>query len=167
MPFVPKVPESCRNLDLARVSRALEKHYGDIYASARVLKVSAPDLRRLIWSKPKLLDAAHELMECVVLRAQSELISALFDPDSSERRREWAAGWILSSRLGQDSPFAPARRGVEVTVNNAGPPVPVAVRWADGTHIATMMVSSGTRIPPPLEIEHDPAEVAKSKDGSE
>ena len=69
MPFIPKAPASCKHLDLALVERVLAKHYGDISAAARELKVSGPDLNRLTWSKPHLLDDAHEEMEVVVARA--------------------------------------------------------------------------------------------------
>jgi hypothetical protein len=106
--MVLKVPDSCRDLDLASVSRVLTRHRGDLTTAARELGVSAPDLRRLTWAKPHLLDDAHEEMELVVLRAQGELIQALFSGD--ERRQMWAADRILSSWMARDSPLAPGRR---------------------------------------------------------
>jgi hypothetical protein len=60
--------------------------------------------------------------------------------------------------------FVVRQPDVEVAVVNTGPPVPVRVLWADGTHIATMNVPAGTHIPRSLEIEHDPSEVAKAAD---
>jgi hypothetical protein len=108
MPFIPKIPDSCRDLDLVHVSRTLAKHYGDFYPAARELGVSGPDLRRLTWAKPHLLDEAREEMEFVVLRARSELITAMYSGNS--RRQMWAAGWILSSWMARDNPLAPARR---------------------------------------------------------
>jgi hypothetical protein len=53
-----KVPESCADLSPAKVERMLEKHFGDIYAAARELGVSGPDLRRLTWAQPELLEHA-------------------------------------------------------------------------------------------------------------
>jgi hypothetical protein len=108
MPFVPKVPDSCRDLDMARVSRVLTRHRGYFPMAARELGVSPADLKRLTWAKPHLLDAAHEEMELVVIRAQGELIRALWSDDP--RRRMWASDRILSSWLARDHPLARARR---------------------------------------------------------
>jgi hypothetical protein len=108
MPFIPKTPDSCRDLDLVHVSRMLAMHCGDFYPAARELGVSGSDLRRLTWAKPHLLDEAHEEMELVVLRARSELITAMHSGNA--RRRMWAADWILSSWMARDNPLAPARR---------------------------------------------------------
>jgi hypothetical protein len=116
-----KVPDSCRDLDLAHVSRTLAKHYGDICAAARELKVSGPDLKRLTWARPHLLDEAHDEMDVVVAVAWGELIRAL-DSDNP-RRREWAAEKVLSSWVARNSPYAPARRG---------PLAGVVYRYADG-----------------------------------
>jgi hypothetical protein len=108
MPFVPKIPDSCRDLDLAHVSRTLAKHYGYFPSAARELGVSAAGLRRLTWAKPKLLDEAHEKMELTVLRGRGELIRALFS--DNVRRRMWGADRILSSWMARDSPHARATR---------------------------------------------------------
>ena len=108
MPFIPKTPDSCGDLDLVHVSRMLAKHCGYFPAAARELGVSRTDLRRLTWAKPRLLEEAHEEMELVVLRARSELITAMYSGNS--RRRMWAADWILSSWMARDNPLAPARR---------------------------------------------------------
>ena len=108
MPFIPKTPDSCRDLDLVHVSRVLAKHYGHIPSAARELRVSPVDLRRLTWSKPHLLDEAHEEMELVVISAWGELIGAVYSDDP--RRQMWASDKILSSWMARDSPLAPARR---------------------------------------------------------
>ena len=80
----PKPPAACADLDPAQVSRVLSKHLGDIPAAARELGVSIPDLRRLTWARPDLLEAAE--LECmgIVSRAMSVLFEAL---DSDEPRR--------------------------------------------------------------------------------
>ena len=111
-----KVPAE---LDLARVSRVLAKHYGDIPAAARELNIPTPDLRRLTWSKPKLLEEARDRCEEVVARAWGELIEALYSDDP--RRQMWASDKILSSWLARDHPLAPARRrsaGTDVSVQS-------------------------------------------------
>ena len=78
---LPKVPAACADLDLALVERTLAKHFGDIPAAARELNISIPDLRRLTWAKPRLLEEAE--LECmgIVARAMGELIRALYSDD--------------------------------------------------------------------------------------
>jgi hypothetical protein len=110
-----KIPDSCADLCPAKVERILEKHFGDIYAAARELGVSGPDLRRLTWAKPGLLENALEELELVVIRAHGQLIEALDSDDP--QRRQWAADKILSSWLARDHPFAPARRGISASVS--------------------------------------------------
>jgi hypothetical protein len=108
MPFVPKVPYGCRDLDLTHVLRMLAKHYGYFPTAARELGVSPMDLRRLTWAKPHILDEAHEEMELAVIRAEGELISAVFS--GNPRRRMWGADRLLSSWIARDHPLAPATR---------------------------------------------------------
>ena len=105
--MVPKVPDSCVGLDPARVSRVLTRHRAYFPAAAHELGVSVPNLRRLTWAKPHLLDEAHEEMELVVLRAQGALIEAMYSDD--ERRQLWAANPILSGWMARDHQLAPAR----------------------------------------------------------
>jgi hypothetical protein len=106
--MLPKAPAACADLDLAEVSRVLAKHYGDIPASARELKVSGPDLRHLTWARPKVLEAAQDQCDLVVARAWGVLIEALYSNDL--RRQMWASDKIMSSWLARDHPLAPARR---------------------------------------------------------
>jgi hypothetical protein len=106
---LPRAPAGCTDLDLGLVGRTLAKHYGDIPASARELGVSIPDLRRLTWAKPKLLEEAELERMGVVARAWGELIEALYSDDP--RRQMWASDRIMSSWLARDHPLAPARRG--------------------------------------------------------
>jgi hypothetical protein len=108
MPIVPKVPDSCNDLDMARVAWVLAKHRAYFPTAARELGVLPADLKRLTWARPHLLDQAHEEMGLIVARAQGELITAVFSDDP--RRQMWAADKILSSWIARDSPLAPARR---------------------------------------------------------
>jgi hypothetical protein len=96
------------SVDLAKVRRVLAKHFAYIPTAARELNLSTSDLRYLTWSKPELLEEAHEEMEVVVIRAWSELIKALHSDDP--RRQMWAADKILSSRIARGHPLARARR---------------------------------------------------------
>jgi hypothetical protein len=108
MPYIPKVPASCAYLDLAKVERTLTKHFGDIAAAARELRVSGSDLRRLTWAKPELLEEARDQCEVFVARAWSELITAVYSDDP--HRQMWAADKILSSWAARNHPLSPARR---------------------------------------------------------
>ena len=137
----PKPPAACADLDPTQVSRVLAKHFGDIPAAARDLYISTPDLRRLTWSKPRLLEEAELERMGIVDRAWAELIQAL-DGDEP-RRRMWAAEKILSSYFARNHPFSPARRGVEARTAAAAP---VSFRWADAD--AVTPPAAGTEAPP-------------------
>ena len=82
----------------------LAKRLGDIPASARELNVSIPDLRRLTWSKPKLLEEAELERMGVIARAWGVLIEALYRTICGDRcgraTRSCRAGWraIIRSR---------------------------------------------------------------------
>jgi hypothetical protein len=106
--YLPKVPASCEHLDPALVERVLAKHLGDIPAAARELAIPTPDLRRLIWSKPKLLEEAELERMGVIARAMSVVIQAVYSDDP--RRQMWGCDRIMSSWLARDHPLAPARR---------------------------------------------------------
>jgi hypothetical protein len=152
-----RVPESCADLSPAKVERELEKHFGDITAAARELGVPGPDLRRLIWAQPSLLENAHEELELVVARARGVVIDAL-DSDDPDRR-QWAADKIMSSYLARDNPFAPARRGRAAA--SAGEACAIIFRWADGegklSEASPTAVASRPIPAPPPEPKELPA----------
>jgi hypothetical protein len=113
------------DLDPVVVSRLLAKHYGDVPATARELKVPSPELRRLIWARPHLLDAAHEAMEVFVALAWGEVIRAVYSDDP--RRQMWGAEKLLSSRFAQGHPLA--RAGPSPAIR--APSQQIVTRWAD------------------------------------
>jgi hypothetical protein len=127
MPFVPKAPDSCADLDLGHVARVLARHRGYIPAAAKELGVSRVDLNHLTWSKPHLLDDAHEEMRLVALQAQSVVIRSIFSDDI--RRQMWGCDKMMASYLARDHPLAPARRGRRVEA----PQRQVAFRWDSAT----------------------------------
>ena len=122
---MPKVPPSCAHLDLALVERTLAKHYGDIPGAARQLRVSIPDLRRLTWARPEVLEEAEDRCGEVVAHVHSVLIGAIYSDDP--QRQMWVADKILSSWIARDHPLAPARRGR----GSEAPPLQVTFRWVD------------------------------------
>src|ERR1700722_4243343 len=125
---MPKVPAACADLDLAQVSRVLAKHYGDIPAAARELKVSGPDLRHLTWARPEVLEEARDQCEIFVARAWGELIRALYSDDW--HRQMWASDKILSSWLARDHPLAAARRRSPGVGDK--PPRGIVFKWKGG-----------------------------------
>ena len=76
----------------------LEKHFGDIYAAARELGVPGPDLRRLTWAQPSLLENALEEHESVVQRAVGELIRALYSDEPRRRMGRRADHGVVLAR---------------------------------------------------------------------
>jgi hypothetical protein len=108
MPRATKIPDSCAGLDFQEVQRTLAKHTGDIYKAAKEIGVSGPDLRRLTWARPDLLQDAVAEAELTVAMAEGVLIEMLYSDDP--RRRERAADKILSSWIARDHPLSPARR---------------------------------------------------------
>jgi hypothetical protein len=122
---LPRPPASCADLDLAVVERTLAKHYSDITGAARELGVSGPDLKRLTWAKPQLLEEADLERMGVISQVWHVLITALDSDDW--RRKMWASDRIMSSWIARDHPLAPAQRG-----RGAGAPEQqVVFRWAD------------------------------------
>jgi hypothetical protein len=111
MPFIPKMPESCRHLDRDLVRRTLTKHRLNICAAAKELGVNRTDLRQLTWHDPKLLDEAMEVCDLYLARCRSLMIQGLYS--RNRRKQEWAVDQILSSSLAYGHPMAtvaPARR---------------------------------------------------------
>jgi hypothetical protein len=127
MPLRVKVPDSCADLDPARVVRALERSFGQIPPAARELGISMPDLRRLVSAQPQLLEEALEEHELAVLQAMGVVIDAIYSDDP--RRQMWACDKIMSSWLARDHPLAPARRGRCVDA----PQQQVVFRWASAS----------------------------------
>jgi hypothetical protein len=67
-------------------SRALSKRYGDIVAAAKDLGVDRKDLRRLTWSNPAILAAAHGRIDLFVITMRSELVSQAMHGSSQVRQ---------------------------------------------------------------------------------
>ena len=124
MSSLPRPPASCADLDLAVVERTLAKHYGDIAGAARELGVSGPDLKRLTWAKPQLLEEADLERMSVIAQVWHVLITALDSEDW--HRRAWTSDKIMSSWLARDHPLAPARRGAAASVAVSGS---ITFRW--------------------------------------
>jgi hypothetical protein len=71
------IPESCADLDLEAVGRALISTGGNVSAAARALNVPAHDLRLLTFAVPELIDAALEVEERALDEAEAVLLEAV------------------------------------------------------------------------------------------
>src|SRR4249920_3608583 len=87
MPYIPKRPASLAHLSDEAAARALSRCFGDIVEAARELGVDRKDLRRLTWSNPAILDAAHERMSLFIFVRRDEIMSGLRSKRGSVRRR--------------------------------------------------------------------------------
>jgi hypothetical protein len=126
MPFVPKMPEACRDLDHDLVRRTLTKHRLDICAAAKELGVERTALRRLTWHDPKLLDEAMEVCDLYVIKCNSRIIQGLYSPN--RQRRERAVDQFFSSSMAYGSPMATAlARAPKPRAKSNRPPSPFIV----------------------------------------
>jgi hypothetical protein len=87
MAMFSRRPPSLAHLSDEAASRALSKRYGDIVAAAKDLGVDRKDLRRLTWSNPAILAAAHERIDLFVIAMQGELVSGVMNGSAVVRQR--------------------------------------------------------------------------------
>ena len=118
MAMFSRRPAALAHLSDEAAAKALSKHFGDMVPAAKELGISAPELRRLTWSNPAILDAAHERMQLFIFVRRDEIIAGLNSRRASERRRavdRIAANPGLFGDLSNSPAFAflaPARRSV-------------------------------------------------------
>jgi hypothetical protein len=104
----PVVPDSVKQLDADVVVEVLGRHGVNVTEAADELGVASADLRRLLWARPQLADAAVELEERRLDLAEKNIYEALTSDDSRRRdaasmftirnsRRARRRGWITSS----------------------------------------------------------------------
>jgi hypothetical protein len=148
----PSIPESVRDLDRDYVVKVFGACNANISDAARKLHVPSADLRRLVIAVPELMAAVFEKEERRLDRAEEILDREL---NSDDPRYSAAAAFFCLRNAKRAVARGWRQPDVEITVDNSGPPVRVGVCWADGEKVATMTLPAGTRIPRPLEIEHD------------
>jgi hypothetical protein len=101
------IPASCADLDLEAAGRELIRAGGNVSAAATALGVPTPDLRRLVYARPELLDAALEAEALVLDEAEALLREAMRVGDLRLRIR--AAGLFLRATApGRRRGFGPA-----------------------------------------------------------
>jgi hypothetical protein len=89
---VPKVSDSVAHLDPDVVVDTLSRHAINVSDAASELGVGSADLRRLLWAKPYLTDAAVEMEERRLDLAEKNIYEALH---SDDRRRRDAASFFV------------------------------------------------------------------------
>ena len=118
----PSVPAAVADLDLALVAEVLARNGCNVSDAAAELHVPPSDLRRLMWSKPKLQDEAFEVVEGRIDKAEKNIHEALHSDDP--RMRVAASMFTLrnSARAKRRGWITTAAASVGDTVN-AAPPV--------------------------------------------
>jgi hypothetical protein len=104
----PVVASSVQHLDADVVVEVLGRHGVNVTEAANELGVASADLRRLLWARPNLVDAAAEIEEQRLDLAEKNIYEALRSDDP--RRRDAASmftirnchrarkrGWITTS----------------------------------------------------------------------
>jgi hypothetical protein len=86
MAMFSRRPPSLAHLSDEAAARALSKHFGNIVEAAKELGVDRKDLRRLTWSNPGILAAAHERIDLFVITMRSELVSQALHGSSRVRQ---------------------------------------------------------------------------------
>jgi hypothetical protein len=85
---VPKVLDAVAHLDADVVVEVLSRHAINVSDAAAELGVASADLRRLLWAKPHLTEAAVEMEERRLDLAERNILEA---PKSDDPRRRDAA----------------------------------------------------------------------------
>ena len=126
---VSNVPATVANLDLAQAVEALARHACNVTDAAADLRVPASDLRRLLWAQPQLQDAAFEVVEARIDKAEKNIAEALDSEDS--RRRDAASFFVLrnSARAKRKGWITSASAGAEVSVGTDLPPRKIIISW--------------------------------------
>ena len=113
---LPSVPTTVADLDPDKVIEVLRRNLINVTASAEELGVAPADLRRLLWSRPRLTEAAVEMEEFRIDKAEQNIHEALTSDDS--RRRDAASFFVVrnSARAKRRGWITSASAGVEVNV---------------------------------------------------
>jgi hypothetical protein len=109
----PVVPDTVKHLDADAVVEVLSRNGMNVSEAADELGVASGDLRRLLWARPQLANAAAEIEERRLDLAEKNIFEALRSDDS--RRRDAASmftirnsararrrGWITSTSAGAE-----------------------------------------------------------------
>ena len=119
-------PPSLAHLSDEAAARALSKRFGNIVEAARDLGVDRKDLRRLTWSNPAILAAAHERIDLFVITMRSELVSQALH--GSSRVRQCAIDRMYKVAAIPDHPIGKAFAGLSLGLLARAPRVRSVVK---------------------------------------
>ena len=125
----PVVPDSVKHLDVDVVVEVLSRHAVNISESANELGVASADLRRLLWARPQLADAAVEIEERRLDLAEKNIYEALRSDDP--RRRDAASMFTIrnSHRARRRGWITTSTSAAELSVTATAPARTLTFRW--------------------------------------
>jgi hypothetical protein len=126
---VPKVPNSVAHLDPDVVVEVLSRHAINVSDAAGELGVASADLRRLLWARPQLTDAAAEIEERRLDLAEKNIYEALRSDDP--RRRDAASMFTIrnSHRARKRGWITTSTSAAELSVTANAPARTLTFRW--------------------------------------
>jgi hypothetical protein len=125
----PVVPDSVKHLDGDVVVEVLSRHVVNISEAADELGVASADLRRLLWARPHLMDAAAEIEERRLNLAEKNIFEALKSDDP--RRRDVASMFTIrnSHRARRRGWITTSTSAAELSVTANAPVRTLTFRW--------------------------------------
>jgi hypothetical protein len=125
----PVVPDSVKHLDAVTVVEVLSRHGVNVSEAASELGVGSADLRRLLWARPQLVDAAAEIEERRLDLAEKNIYEALTSDDS--RRRDAASMFTIrnSHRARRRGWITTSTSAAELSVTANAPARTLTFRW--------------------------------------
>ena len=125
----PIVPDSVQHLDVDVVVEVLSRHGVNVSEAADELGVASADLRRLLWAKPQLTDAAAEIEERRLDLAEKNIYEALRSDDP--RRRDAASMFTIrnSHRARRRGWITTSTSAAELSVTANAPARTLTFRW--------------------------------------
>jgi hypothetical protein len=125
----PVVPHSVTHLDADVVVEVLSRHSVNVSEAADELGVASADLRRLLWARPQLVDAAAEIEERRLDLAEKNIYEALRSDDS--RRRDAASFFVVrnSHRARRRGWITSSTSAAELSVTANAPARTFTFRW--------------------------------------
>jgi hypothetical protein len=126
---VPKIPDNVAHIDPDVVVETLSRHAINVSEAAAELGVASADLRRLLWSNPKLTEAAVEIEERRLDLAEKNIYEALRSDDP--RRRDAASMFTIrdSHRARRRGWITTSTSAAELSVTANAPPRTIIFRW--------------------------------------
>ena len=126
----PVVPDGVKHLDADFVVEVLSRHAVNVSEAADELGVASADLRRLLWARPALADAAAEIEERRLDLAERNIYEALKSDDP--RRRDAASMFTIrnSHRARKRGWITTSASAAELSMSaNTNGPREITFRW--------------------------------------